>query len=623
MDARLTAQSGGLTALADRKVLAVMARPLIPGRVKTRLAATIGAEAALDVYRRLLDDTLTAAEGVEAAATLVLAVAPLAPDPLSCGDARLGRPIDDGRAVRWRTLTQRGESLGERLAALFADLFERGAGVVVALGSDSPRLPSAYLGQALASAGEDRLVVGPATDGGYYAIGLDRSTWRRHRPAIERLLLESPMGTPSLLSWTQARAGAIGLAVHQLPLWLDVDDASGLAVMDRLTGRVAPRVGLAGDGRLREVYLHVTNRCGGSCPHCYNHAVHAAPSAGEELTTQQWRRTIDECVELGATSFVFLGGDPLLRDDLCALIGHVTGARGRRARLFFNSPVTPRLAAELALAGHGALRPLVSIDGPEEIHDELRGPGNHRAAFQSVAALRSAGLEPLANTVLLRPTLAGLPALARELKRAGVTRLHLILPHPRGGLAENLELLPTGAEMLVALRRLLAVAAEIDLTVDNLTAWRRRLTGRQDFCAAGCRDLAVDPHGGVYACPITINDPAFRAGDLRRQTLHDVWRSSPGLRLLRAAAARDRVECAACPVVDACGGECWMQAHYAARERGLPAGPAAPFPYCDLIRPVFEELLAERPVQRVAAGVGAGGGQAAAGADAYTLFDCI
>ncbi len=286
------------------------------------------------------------------------------------------------------------------------------------------------------------------------------------------------------------------------------------------------------------------------------------------------------------------------------------------------------MAAELAAAGHGRLRPLASIDGPEEIHDALRYPGNHAAVLASIANLLAVGLEPVANTVLLRSTLPGLPELARELERAGVTRLHLILPHQRGGLPENLDLVPSGDEMLDGLRELLAVADRLDLVVDNLAAWRRRLQQPQDFCTAGCRDLAIDPYGRVYACTITAGDPAFVAGDLRHDSLEHIWRSSPGLRLLRAARARDRAECAVCPVVDACGGECWMQAHYAARVHDRPAGPGAPFPYCDVVRPVFAELMSERQAEAADAASacsvgGACGGQAAAGAADYALFDCI
>ena len=213
----------------------------------------------------------------------------------------------------------------------------------------------------------------------------------------------------------------------------------------------------------------------------------------------------------------------------------------------------------------------------------------------SVADLLAVGLEPVANTVLVRPALPGLPQLARELRAAGVGRLHLILPHQRGmtcGPAAEApwpraasrppatpvrlhELVPTGDELLAAVRELLAVAGEIGLTVDNLPSWRRRVGARNDLCAAGCRDLSIDPAGRVHACVITAGDPAFVAGSLREQPLEQIWRTSSSLRLLRAARARDRAECLACPVADACGGECWVQAHYAARARGEAAGYAA------------------------------------------------
>ncbi len=440
------------------------------------------------------------------------------------------------------------------------------------------------------------------------------------------------MGTAALLAATLRGAAERGLEVRQLPLWVDIDDARDLPVLERLSGAAA----LRGEPleRLREVYLHVTHRCGHACLHCYNRDRMAAPG---ELTTARWKDAIDQCAALGASGFVFLGGDPLLRPDLTELIAHVTGVHGAAARFFFNSCVSRETADALAAAGHGRLRPLVSIDGPREVNDVLRGEGNHAEVFASIANLQAAGLDPVANTVLVEPVLAGLPQLARELRQAGVGRLHLIFPHQRGGLPGDGgtgggSLVPDGAALLAAIDELVAVAEEIGLVVDNLPSWRRRVGARNDLCASGCRDLAIDPYGRVHACAITVGDPAFVAGDLGREPLERIWRESPSLRLLRAAAARDRAECAACPVVDACGGECWVQAHYAARAADRPAGYQAAFPYCDVVRPLLERLGAggrdaESPsavapsAECVAAG--ACGGQAAAGEAAYGLFDCI
>jgi len=614
--------------------LAVMAKPLVRGAVKTRLATQIGDDEALAVYERLLLGTLAQAELLQDTG-LVLAEG-------GGGMGRAAGPAQDpppdplaGRTARWRRLAQRGDTLGARLAGVFADLFADGADFVVAVNSDSPAIPVAYLEQAFellaAAPSPGRLVLGPAADGGYYLIGLDAATWRVHGDALTALLTSSPMSTASLLTYTLRAAKARGLEVVQLPLWIDVDEPADLAVLARLDGDT-PLRGDPSTG-LREVYLHVTHRCGRHCRHCYNKDAAWDPG---ELTTAAWKDAIDQGVALGASSFVFIGGDPLLRDDFVELLDHITGTHQAQTRFFFNSFVDEATAAELSRAGRGLLRPLASIDGPRAINDELRGPGSYDDIMASMANLLAVGLEPVANTVLVRPALPGLSQLARKLRAAGIGRLHLILPHQAGGVAgvtaerDAPDLTPSGAELLVAVRELLVTAAEVGLVVDNIPSWRRRIGNRNDLCAAGCRDLAIDPYGQVHACVITAGDPAFVAGSLREQPLEQIWHASGSLRLLRAARARDRAECLVCPVVDACGGECWVQAHYAARAHERPAGYAAPFPYCDLVRPMLEELAAEAAAAAAAcpAGVdcvaaGACGGQSAAGAEDYALFDCI
>ena len=112
---------------------------------------------------------------------------------------------------------------------------------------------------------------------------------------------------------------------------------------------------------LREIYLHVTHRCGRDCRHCYNKDAAWDP---DELTTAEWKDAIDQCVALGASSFVFIGGDPLLRDDFVELLDHITGTHEAHARFFFNSYVDEATAAELSRAGRGL----------------LTAPGQHRRA---------------------------------------------------------------------------------------------------------------------------------------------------------------------------------------------------------------------------------------------------
>ena len=120
-------------------------------------------------------------------------------------------------------LPQRGNLFGERLLFAAEDLFKVGFESVCLINSDSPTVePSSFAEAAneLAKSG-DRIVIGPAADGGYYLIGLKKL----HR----RLFEEIDWSTERVLEQTRQRASEIGVEVHQLPIGLDVDDAATLS----------------------------------------------------------------------------------------------------------------------------------------------------------------------------------------------------------------------------------------------------------------------------------------------------------------------------------------------------------------------------------------------------------
>jgi uncharacterized protein len=583
------ADRAGTPALG-RVAVAVMARRPALGKVKTRLAASVGVDAALVTYRGLLAGTLAAVDELDRGTFSSRLDRFLALEPDEAP------PAGETHFTGWRDLFQREGGLGDRLSGVFADLFDRGYDAVVIVGSDSPSLPVAYLDEAIrllatSGGGGPGLVFGPAADGGYYLVGSTASLWRSSCGALEDLLAATPMGTPVALAFSLERARGAGIRPAVLPLWVDVDVVRDLPLAARLrTGSPEPERG-APLTNLREVYLHVTDRCEGHCAHCYGR-YSVSDGRAAELSTTAWLDVIAQAVALGTKGFVLIGGDPFLRDDLPVLIDEITGRHQARARLFFNRSLTAGAVGDLVRAGRGRLTPLLSLEGSIEVNDRLRGAGNHDEALATARLLVAAGLRPVVNTVLLRPVLAGLPDLLEEMAATGLDRLHLILPHQRGGLAGLPDLVPTGREMQESLEEVIPLAARLAVAIDNLSAWKARFATGRDLCTAGCSLLTVGPAGLVYACPITNGDPLFVAGDLTRDDLATVWRSSPGLRLLRHSHARDRDACAGCPQVDVCGGECWVQAHYAAQMRGEPAGFLAPFPYCDLVRPQLEALAA-------------------------------
>ena len=120
-------------------------------------------------------------------------------------------------------------SLGVRLDMAFARAFGEGADCAVAVGSDHPTLPAGFVERAFEALGAGPLVLGPSSDGGYYAIGAHRSAW----PAARTLFADAPWSTPGLLAWTRDRIESLGLECAELPEWYDVDRPEDLARMLR------------------------------------------------------------------------------------------------------------------------------------------------------------------------------------------------------------------------------------------------------------------------------------------------------------------------------------------------------------------------------------------------------
>jgi rSAM/selenodomain-associated transferase 1 len=193
--------------------LVVMARWPAPGRCKSRLAAGIGAGRAAAVQARLIQHTLATARQSRRrlGCRVVLAVQGLGPQACRRWGAELGCDA---------AVPQGGGELGTRLQRQLLRALAAGAGRVVLIGSDLPTLDSADLESAFAGLGARGLVLGPAGDGGYWLIGLDRS-----RPS---LLAGIPWGSGAVLERTLAAARGLELSPVLLAVHHDLDRAADL-----------------------------------------------------------------------------------------------------------------------------------------------------------------------------------------------------------------------------------------------------------------------------------------------------------------------------------------------------------------------------------------------------------
>jgi len=200
--------------------VAVMAK--VPGAspVKSRLHSVLSAERATELYRCFLLDRLDALCTLEGVSPVV-AFTPVE----AAGRMKALAP------PAFRLVAQRGADLGERLSTLLRELLEDGHAGAIAIDSDSPTLPLAYVAEAARVLRDERcdVVLGPCEDGGYYLIGL-----RAPAPA---LFADMPWSTARVTEETLARARRLGLRLALLPSWFDVDRAADLT---RLRGVTTP-----------------------------------------------------------------------------------------------------------------------------------------------------------------------------------------------------------------------------------------------------------------------------------------------------------------------------------------------------------------------------------------------
>ena len=201
--------------LAENCALAIMTKAPRVGQVKTRLSPPLTLDEAAALNACFLRDTAVSIEEACREGNSQ-PVAVFTPD-----DAQEEYVNLISRDFYF--LPQRGVAFGERLLNALTDLLAQEAKSVCLIDSDSPTLPVNIFRQVVEhlSEEEDRIVIGPSCDGGYYLIGLKK----KHA----RIFSDIDWSTEQVCAQTKERAAEIEVPVIELPMWYDVDDQTTLA----------------------------------------------------------------------------------------------------------------------------------------------------------------------------------------------------------------------------------------------------------------------------------------------------------------------------------------------------------------------------------------------------------
>jgi len=195
-----------------RSAVAIMAKAARQGQVKTRLCPPLSHGQAAELYRCFLLDKIAQVNVLTEAMPVV---------SYSPADARAWFELLT--PAHFVLVPQCGNDLGARILFTFEQLFHLGYTQVLAIDSDTPTLPMAFLAHALeqlAQAATD-VVLGPTEDGGYYLIGL--------RQPYPQLFENMPWSTAHVLPETLRRSATEGLQVTCVDAWFDIDTPEDLS----------------------------------------------------------------------------------------------------------------------------------------------------------------------------------------------------------------------------------------------------------------------------------------------------------------------------------------------------------------------------------------------------------
>jgi 7,8-dihydro-6-hydroxymethylpterin dimethyltransferase len=280
---------------------------------------------------------------------------------------------------------------------------------------------------------------------------------------------------------------------------------------------------------LRELWLHITDRCNLACTHCL---FSSGPASGQELELERLMQHINEAAEQGCKLFALTGGEPLVHHGFPELVDHILSVEGSRIAILTNGLlVSAQLKPEWP---RDRISLQISLDGKPEQHDRLRGKGRFEQLQQQLGWLRDNGWSFTLSCCATRDNAEDLPWMVDYAADQGASALHLMWHFIRG--RGNSDQQPEPLELFSWLISAMERAEARGVTIDNIESLKGQIFSPPgtiyDGSAAGCESAAIGPDDRLYPTAATIGLAGL--GTSLESGLTDAWLNSPVLASIRS-----------------------------------------------------------------------------------------
>jgi pyrroloquinoline quinone biosynthesis protein E len=329
----------------------------------------------------------------------------------------------------------------------------------------------------------------------------------------------------------------------------------------------------------------LTHRCALRCPYCSNPL--ELDRRSQELTTEEWKRLIDEAAALGVLHIYFSGGEPLLRRDVVDLVTHAHAAGLYTNMITSGVGFQPALIDAVSAAGLDHIQLSVqAVDA--ETCDRVAGyPGALELKHAMAAAIARLGLRLTVNAVVHRDNVRQIPDFVRLAEAWGAARIEIAHVQYYGwGLVNRARLMPS--------------REQVEAAMADVEAERVRTAGRlvidcvlPDYYARfpkacmggwGARLMNVTPSGKVLPCHAAETIPGLAFDTVREASLSEIWYRGAAFNAFRGTDWM-KEPCRSCARKDVDFGGCRCQA------MALAGDAAATDPACSL-SPLHAQLVA-------------------------------
>lgn len=312
------------------------------------------------------------------------------------------------------------------------------------------------------------------------------------------------------------------------------------------------------------VSCEITRRCNASCVDCFSKDSSPDPV---EMGTDAWKALIKESKDANIFNFSFLGGEPLLRDDIGELVQN-TSENHLLPSIHTNGyDLTAATVKQLASRGLWAVR--LTLDGcTPETQDTFRGlEGLYDRVIDAIDLLQQHGVVVQVGSTLAQETYREIPTVMRMVADMGVSTIVLNRIYSVGPGIYNKDLALRPEQYLEILPEIFKVASNLNIGIQypdipaiyfektiGLDVYQKlQKRGQIEICSAGVFACNVGPRGDVTPCDVSVG---VSLGNVQEQPLLEIWKTSPIFEHLRSVTKALQEPCSSCRLHTVCTSGC-------------------------------------------------------------------